>query len=37
VDRIVDKLTRKLGPDGFHYMVGIEGSDEVILDNDGVW
>jgi hypothetical protein len=32
VDRIMDKLTRKLGPDGFHYMIGIEGSDELILD-----
>jgi len=34
VDRIMDKLTRKLGPDGFHYMVGIGGSDELILDED---
>ena len=32
VDRIMDKLTRKLGPDGFHYMIGIGGTDEVILD-----
>ena len=34
VDRILDKLTRKLGPNGFHYMIGIEGLDEVILDED---
>jgi hypothetical protein len=36
VDRIMDKLTRKLGPNGFHYMIGIEGPDEVILDEDSV-
>ena len=36
VDRIMDKLTRKLGPNGFHYMVGIGGPDEVILDEDSV-
>ena len=36
VDRILDKLTRKLGPNGFHYMIGIEGPDEVILDEDSV-
>ena len=37
VDRILDKLTRKLGPDGFHYMVGMEGLGEVILaeESDG--
>jgi hypothetical protein len=34
VERILDKLTRKLGPDGFHYMIGIEGLDELILDED---
>jgi hypothetical protein len=36
VDRILDKLTRKLGPNGFHYMIGIGGPDEVILDEDGI-
>ena len=36
VDRILDKLTRKLGPNGFHYMIGIDGPDEVILDEDSV-
>jgi hypothetical protein len=36
VDRILDKLTRKLGPDGFHYMIGIDGPDVVILDEDSL-
>ena len=36
VDRILDKLTRKLGPDGFHYLIGIEGFDEVTLAEDSL-
>ena len=34
VERILDKLTRKLGPDGFHYLVGLGGMSEVLLDED---
>ena len=30
-DRIVAKLTRKLGPDGFYYMVPVAGDEEVLL------
>ena len=31
VDRIMAKLTRKLGPDGFTYLVPISGDEEVFL------
>jgi len=31
VDRIIAKLTRKLGPDGFYYMVPIGGDEEIFL------
>jgi hypothetical protein len=31
VDRIMAKLTRKLGPDGFYYLVPISGDEEVLL------
>jgi hypothetical protein len=31
VDRIVAQLTRKLGPGGFHFMIGIEGDEEILL------
>jgi hypothetical protein len=35
VDRIMSKLMRKLGPDGFTYMVPISGDEEVfLLDED---
>jgi hypothetical protein len=35
VDRIMSKLTRKLGPDGFTYVVPIGGDQEVFsLDED---
>ena len=35
VDRIMSKLTRKLGPDGFTYIVPIGGDEEVfLLDED---
>jgi hypothetical protein len=35
VDRIMSKLTRKLGPDGFTYMIPIGGDEEVfLLDED---
>lgn len=36
VDRITDKLMRKLGPDGFHYVVPISPDTEVFIDN-GEW
>ncbi|HID87082.1 MAG TPA: hypothetical protein EYP55_06835 [Anaerolineae bacterium] len=31
VDRIMAKLMRKLGPDGFHYLIPISGDEEVFL------
>jgi hypothetical protein len=31
VDRIVAQLTRKLGPGGFHFMIGIEGDEKILL------
>jgi len=31
VDRIIAKLTRKLGPDGFYFLVPIGGEEEVFL------
>jgi hypothetical protein len=35
VDRIMSKLTRKLGPDGFTYIIPIGGDEEVfLLDED---
>jgi hypothetical protein len=35
VDRIMSKLTRKLGPDGFTYVVPVGGDEEVfLLDED---
>lgn len=36
VDRIMDKLMRKLGPDGFGYLIGMGDTDEVFLDEDSV-
>jgi hypothetical protein len=32
VERIIERLTRKCGPDGFHYLIGIGDSEEVFLD-----
>jgi len=34
VDRIMAKLTRKLGPDGFHFLVPIGGDEEVFLEEE---
>ena len=35
VDRIMSKLTRKLGPDGFHFLVPLEEDEEMpLLDDD---
>ena len=34
VDHIMAKLTRKLGPDGFHFLVPIGGDEEVLLLDD---
>ncbi len=31
VDRIMAKLTRKLGPDGFHFLFSVGGDEEVFL------
>jgi len=31
VDRIIAKLTRKLGPDGFHFLAPIGGGEEIFL------
>jgi len=31
VDRIIAKLTRKLGPDGFHFLFPVSGDDEIFL------
>ena len=31
VDRIMAKLTRKLGPDGFHFIFPVSGDEEVFL------
>ncbi|TEU13572.1 MAG: hypothetical protein E3J21_18435 [Anaerolineales bacterium] len=31
-DRIMAKLTRKLGPDGFHYLVPLSGDEEFFLE-----
>ena len=31
VDRIMAKLTRKLGPDGFHFIFPVRGDEEVFL------
>jgi hypothetical protein len=30
-DRIMAQLTRKLGPDGFHYMIGADPDEEILL------
>jgi hypothetical protein len=32
VDQIMSKLTRKLGPDGFHYLVPLSGDEEFFLE-----
>jgi len=32
VDRIMSKLTRKLGPDGFHFLVPLSGDEEFFLE-----
>jgi hypothetical protein len=34
VDQIMAKLTRKLGPDGFHFLVPIGGDEEVFLPDE---
>ena len=34
VDRIMAKLTRKLGPDGFHFIVPVSADEEVFLFDD---
>jgi hypothetical protein len=34
VDRIMAKLTRKLGPDGFHFLFPVSGDEEVFLLNE---
>ena len=34
VDRIMAKLTRKLGPDGFHFMFPISGDGEIFLPDE---
>ncbi len=34
VDRIMAKLTRKLGPDGFHFMFPVSGDEEIFLPDD---
>jgi hypothetical protein len=34
VDRIMAKLTRKLGPDGFHYLVPLTGDEEIFLPDE---
>ena len=30
-DLIIAKLTRKLGPDGFHFLIPMDGDEEVFL------
>jgi len=34
VDRIMAKLTRKLGPDGFHFIFPVSGDEEILLPDD---
>jgi hypothetical protein len=34
VDRIMAKLTRKLGPDGFHFLFAIGGDEEIFLPDE---
>jgi hypothetical protein len=34
VDRIIAKLTRKLGTDGFHFLVPISGDEQVFLEEE---
>jgi hypothetical protein len=34
VDRIMAKLTRKLGPDGFHFIFPVSGDEEIFLPDD---
>jgi len=34
VDRIMAKLTRKLGPDGFHFLFPVSGDEEIFLPDD---
>ena len=34
VDRIMAKLTRKLGPDGFHFIFPVSGDEEIFLPGD---
>jgi len=34
VDRIMSKLTRKLGPDGFHFLVPLSGEEEFFLPEE---
>jgi hypothetical protein len=34
VDRIMTRLTRKLGPDGFHFLVPLSGDEEVFLPHE---
>ncbi|HID64275.1 MAG TPA: hypothetical protein EYP49_16275 [Anaerolineae bacterium] len=32
VDRIMAKLERKLGPDGFHFLIPVSGDEEIFLE-----
>jgi hypothetical protein len=34
VDRIMAKLTRKLGPDGFHFLFPVSGDEEIFLPDE---
>ena len=34
VDRIIAKLTKAVGPDGFHYLVGLDPEAELFLDEE---
>lgn len=34
VDRIIAKLTRKLEPDGFHFLFPVSGDEEIFLPDD---
>jgi hypothetical protein len=34
VDRIMAKLTRRLGPDGFHFLFAIGGDEEIFLPDE---
>jgi hypothetical protein len=34
VDRIIAKLTRRLGPEGFHYLVGLGAPDDMFAEDE---